>query len=26
VLLYAMGNASQGMIAKLLGVSHVSIR
>jgi insertion element IS1 protein InsB len=25
VLLYAMGNASQGMIAKLLGVSHVTV-
>ena len=25
VLLYAMGNASQGMIAKLLGVSHVAV-
>ena len=25
VLVYAMGNASQGMIAKLLGVSHVAI-
>jgi Homeodomain-like domain len=25
VLLYAMGNASQGMIARLLGVSHVTI-
>src|SRR3954449_2483904 len=25
VLLYAVGNASQGMIAKLLGVSHVTV-
>src|SRR3954449_5439984 len=25
VLLYAMGNASQGMIAKLSGVSHVTV-
>jgi transposase-like protein len=25
VLLYAMGTASQGMIAKLLGVSHVAV-
>src|SRR4051794_21412088 len=25
VLLYAMGNASQGMIARLLGVSHVAV-
>ena len=25
VLLYAMGNASQGMIARLLGVSHVTV-
>jgi transposase len=25
VLLYAMGNASQSMIAKLLGVSHVAV-
>ena len=25
VLLYALGNASQGMIAKLLGVSHVAV-
>src|SRR3954451_2568805 len=25
VLLYAMGNASQGMIAKLLGVGHVTV-
>ena len=25
VLLYALGNVSQGMIAKLLGVSHVAV-
>ena len=25
VLLYAMGNASRGMIARLLGVSHVTV-
>jgi transposase len=25
VLLYSLGNASQGMIAKLLGVSHVAV-
>ena len=25
VLLYGLGNASQGMIAKLLGVSHVAV-
>ena len=25
LLLYAVGNASQGMIAKLLGVSHVTV-
>ncbi len=25
VLLYAMGNSSQGMIARLLGVSHVAV-
>jgi transposase-like protein len=25
VLLYALGNASQGMIARLLGVSHVAV-
>ena len=25
VLLYAMGNVSQGMIAKLSGVSHVTV-
>jgi len=25
ILLYAMGNASQGMIARLLGVSHVTV-
>jgi transposase len=25
MLFYAMGNASQGMIAKLLGVSHVAV-
>ena len=25
VLLYALGNVSQGMISKLLGVSHVAL-
>ena len=25
MLLYGLGNASQGMIAKLLGVSHVAV-
>ena len=25
VLLYGLGNVSQGMIAKLLGVSHVAV-
>src|SRR3954467_15889396 len=25
VLLHAMGNASQGMIARLLGVSHITV-